>query len=431
MIEPAATSSACANGSRDVVFTFYQESWTNAVGRESYMTGPRLLATLMSEPSIRRLLVANPYRSTPIQWARRLIGQRAAPFPADVGRALVEPMRIGRRDPTSVPALERIYRTYDQVLEAAAAKLGADRPTVITTSPFVAGFSPLRWAGQVTFYAWDDWRAGFGVQQWWTAYDEAFARIRESRRAVVGVSQAVLDRIQPTGARAVVPNGVAPEEWRQPGAPPAWFTELRPPRILYVGAMIAERLDIEALSETAARFSHGSLVLVGPIHDAGILDPLRRHPNVWIQPQVGRAEIASVIHAADVCIMPHQFNRLTTAMSPIKLYEYLAGGRPVAASDLPPVRAVDPRIVCVPEGHSFADGVDEALSRGPLGEADRLAFIDANSWSRRHEQILRVAFGLPAAEQNEISEGRRMRRREDASSSTASLTANAHGVGST
>jgi teichuronic acid biosynthesis glycosyltransferase TuaH len=70
----------------------------------------------------------------------------------------------------------------------------------------------------------------------------------------------------------------------------------------------------------------------------------------------------------------------------------------VAVSDLPSVRAVDPRIVLVPEGHSFADGVDEALSQGPLTEDDRLAFIDANSWSRRHEQILRVAFGSSAAE---------------------------------
>ena len=156
--------------------------------------------------------------------------------------------------------------------------------------------------------------------------------------------------------------------------------------------MTAERLDIEALSETAARFSHGSLVLVGPIQDSKMLDPLRRHPNVSIHPQVGRAEVVSIIHAADVCIMPHRFNRLTTAMSPIKLYEYLAGGRPAAASDFPPVRAVDSRIVCVPEGQSFADGVAEALRRGPFGETDRLAFIDANSWSARHQQILRVAF---------------------------------------
>jgi teichuronic acid biosynthesis glycosyltransferase TuaH len=408
VLEKNATSSATANGQRDVVFTFYLESWANAAGPQMYMAGPRLLATLMSEPSVRRLLVANPYRSTPIQWARRLIGQQAVPFPADLSRALVEPRRIRRRDPTSVRALERVYSAYDRVLEAAAAKLGADRPAVITTSPFVAGFSPLRWADQVTFYAWDDWPSGIPVRRWWTAYEDAFARIRNSGRAVVGVSQAVLDRIQPTGARAVVPNGVAPEEWRQPSAPPAWFARLPEPRILYVGAITAERLDVEALSETAARFPHGSLVLVGPVHDPQILDPLHRHPNVWIQPPVGRAEVASVIHAADVCIMPHRFNRLTTAMSPIKLYEYLAGGRPVAASDLPPVRAVDPRIVFVPEGHSFADGVDEALSRGPLSEDDRLAFIDANSWSRRHEQILRVAFGLSEAERSGMAGGGRV-----------------------
>jgi glycosyltransferase involved in cell wall biosynthesis len=394
---PAASSSAKANDARDLVFTFYQETWADAVGYAMYMSGPRLLATLMSEPSVRRILVANSYRSTPIQWARRLSGQRPVPFPADVRRALVQPRRLRRRDPTSVRALERAYDAYDRILEGAAAKLGADRPTVITTNPFVAGFSPLRWAGRVTFYAWDDWPSGPTFRRWRPAYEEAFARIRDSGRAVVGVSQAILDRIRPTGARAVVPNGVEPEEWRHPGEPPAWFTELRSPRILYVG-VLTDRLDIEAISEIAARFSRGSLVLLGPVDDWAVVDPLRRHSNVRIQPPVGRAEVASVIHAADICVMPHRNNQLTTAMSPLKLYEYLAGGRPVAASDLPPVRAVDRRILCVPEGHSFADGVEEALNSGPLTEDERLAFIDANSWSRRHEQILRVAFGPTAAE---------------------------------
>ena len=89
---PAASSSAKANDARDVVFTFYQETWADAVGREMYMSGARLLATLMSEPSVRRLLVANPYRSTPIQWARRLSGQRPVPFPAE------RPPRAGRAE---------------------------------------------------------------------------------------------------------------------------------------------------------------------------------------------------------------------------------------------------------------------------------------------------------------------------------------------
>lgn len=392
--QPAPSFFAKANDARDVVFTFYLYSWKDAVGREKYRSAARLMATLMSERSVRRLVVANPYRSTPIQWARRLIGQRPLPFPASASRALVEPRRLRRRDPTSVGALERVYNAYDRILERAAADLGADRPAVITASPFVAGFSPLRWASRVTFFSTDDWPSGLPLRHWWPAYEEAFARIRDSGRAVVGVSQAILDRIRPTGPKAVVPNGVVPEEWRQRGEPPTWFAELPSPRILYTGPLTSERLDVEALRETAVRFPHGSLVLVGPIFDRAAVDSLRTHSNVRIHPPVGRAEVASVIHAADVCVLPHKFNRLTTAMSPLKLYEYLAAGRPVAASDLPPVRAVDPRIVFVPEGHSFADGVEEALSRGPLTEDDRLAFIDANSWSRRHEQILSVAFGL-------------------------------------
>ncbi len=356
-----------------------------------YMPGPRLLATLMSETTIRRLLVANPYRSWPIQWVQRLAGRRRTPFPSSARHALAEPMRFRRDDPTSVRALEQVYEDYDRALESAAANLGAIRPAVITTNPFVAGFSPLRWAGKVTFYAWDDYAAGLPVRRWWDAYEEAFARVHNTGRSVIGVSQAILDRIRPTGASAVVPNGVDPNEWRYPGRPPAWFSELRSPRILYVGVLATERFDVNAICETAARFPKGSIVLLGPVRDREILEILRRYENVRYQSPVGRAEVASITHAADVCILPHLSNRLTMAMSPLKLYEYLAGGRPVAASDLPPVKVADPRIVRVAQGRSFADGVTEALSRGPLTEDERLDFIEANSLARRHEQILNIA----------------------------------------
>ena len=53
-----------------------------------------------------------------------------------------------------------------------------------------------------------------------------------------------------------------------------------------------------------------------------------------------RPEIVSLIGTAEACLIPHVGNRLTEAMSPLKLYEYLAGGRPVAAVDLPPIATV-------------------------------------------------------------------------------------------
>jgi hypothetical protein len=103
--QPTAPSSLDVSRSRDVVFTFYQETWANAVGREAYMAGPRFLATLMGESCVRRLLVANPFRSAPTQWARRLTGRQPVSFPTSPDRALVEPRRVLLRDPTSVHVL--------------------------------------------------------------------------------------------------------------------------------------------------------------------------------------------------------------------------------------------------------------------------------------------------------------------------------------
>lgn len=392
LAKPGAADSASPGGGRDVVFTFYGETWTDAQGRAMYMAGDRLLLTLLDSPSVGKLVVANPYRSAPIRLARRLAGQRSASFPDDPRLMLVEPRRLRRHDPTSISSLERVYAAYDRALERAASRLGARSPVVITTSPFVAGFAPLRWAGPVTFYAWDDWAAGLPLRRWWPAYEEAYARVSRSGRGVVAVSQTIIDRIGPTGPSAVVPNGVAPKEWCSPPPPPPWFAALPSPRILYAG-VVDDRLDVAAVREVAARFSRGTVVLLGRIGDRAAVEPLAGIPNVRIEPPVGRVDVASVVHAAEVCVMPHRRMRITAAMSPLKLYEYLAGGRPVAATDLPPVRAVDPRIVTVREGESFADGVAEALARGPLADDERLAFIAANSWPRRHDDLLTLALG--------------------------------------
>jgi teichuronic acid biosynthesis glycosyltransferase TuaH len=393
--KPARADTRIERG-RDVVFTFYGETWTDAQRRAMYMAGDRLLETLLTTPAVRSLVVANPYRSAPIQWARRLAGQRRLRFPEGPDRVLIEPRRMRRGDPTSVRALERACVRYDGALERAAARVGANDPVVITTNPFVAGFAPLEWASGVTFYCWDDWMSGLPVRPWWPAYEEAYARVRESGRGLVAVSQAIVDRIMPTGPSAVVPNGVVPDEWRSPRAAPPWFAALPSPRILYVG-VIDDRLDTAAVHGIAARFSHGSVVLLGPVGDRTAVDPLRRIRNVRIEPPVGRAGVASVVRAADVCVMPHVRTRITAAMSPLKLYEYLAGGRPVAATDLPPVQTVDRRIVRVRDGESFAEGVAAALDRGPLTEDERLAFIDANSWQRRHDELLGVAFGVSSS----------------------------------
>jgi glycosyltransferase involved in cell wall biosynthesis len=89
--------------------------------------------------------------------------------------------------------------------------------------------------------------------------------------------------------------------------------------------------------------------------------------------------------------MPHKRTPLTEAMSPLKLFEYLASGRPVVATDLEPVRQVDGPIVRVAAGSDFVAGVRSALAAGPVSEAERRRAIEANSWSSRSAAVKGLA----------------------------------------
>jgi teichuronic acid biosynthesis glycosyltransferase TuaH len=78
-------------------------------------------------------------------------------------------------------------------------------------------------------------------------------------------------------------------------------------------------------------------------------------------------------------------------MSPLKVYGYLAGSRPVVATDLPPVR----RIVRMRKGESIADSIADSLDRGLLSD-ERQGFIGADPWQGRHDELLAVALGISA-----------------------------------
>ena len=104
---------------------------------------------------------------------------------------------------------------------------------------------------------------------------------------------------------------------------------------------------------------------------------------------MGRVGIVGSLMNSDVGIIPHVINPLTRAMSPLKLYEYLAAGKPVAATDLPPVAGISKRVVVATE-NDFTNAVLTALEVPPQAEDERLEFVHANSWAARQERMLHV-----------------------------------------
>ncbi len=373
------------------IYTFDDMTWAAAQRRGMCFPQDQLVLTMLREPAIERLLVCDRPRSAPVKWARDLV-ERPARFEASERARLWQPLRLRRQDPTGVAALRRAYQRYDRRLRRAAERAGLERPAVITSQPLLAGFAELEWAGPVTLYASDDLSAHRDYQPWREGLLDAYRSVSERGRRVCAVSSAIIERIEPQGPAAVVPNGVDPGLWVEPGPPPSWFAELPGPRFLYVGTL-EERLDVGALRELARAWPQGSVVLVGPLTNRPHLGPLLAEPNVVLHGPVSREAVAALAHAADACLLPHRRTPLTEAMSPLKLYEYLASGTPTVATDLEPVRRVDGPVLRVPPGGDFVAGVRLALAAGRAEEADRRRFIAANSWSARTAEVLALALG--------------------------------------
>ena len=386
-------SGAVGGAPADVVFTFSFDSWGDAVRRGMHRPPERLVMTMLDHPHVRRLLVANPYRSAPIRLARTLLGQGEPSFPATADHGLVTPLRLRRQDVTDVPALAESYLHYDRALARAAADRGLEDPVVITTNPMVAAYCPAPWARRVVFYGRDDWSELPARRPWWPAYRASYREIRANGRAVVAVSPQIVERIAPTGPSLVAPNGIDPQEWLgPPPPPPAWATAGRGPRAVYVG-MLDTRIDVEGLLHVANQHPQLQIHLVGSMGDPRYLEPLTRLPQVHVQGHVGRTEIVGLLRSADVCLIAHRRTRLTEAMSPLKLYEYLAAGAPVLTPSFGPVRGISDRVLLTEDVSGFAEALPRALALGRAPEAEREAFVVANSWRARHDEMLAFCLG--------------------------------------
>ena len=202
------------------------------------------------------------------------------------------------------------------------------------------------------------------------------------------VSDELAAQVTADGPAVVIPNGLNAEEWRQPLPAPAAFSGLVRPIVTYTGT-IDDRLDTGLVAKVADDPAVGSVALIGPCEDSVLERKLRSIPKVTLFGSMGRRDLTGALVASDACIIPHVVSPLTRAMSPLKLYEYLAAGKPVATTDMPPVTGISERVISArPE--DFVAAVRAALDQPRQDERDRQEFLRSNSWDARHERTLRV-----------------------------------------
>ncbi len=150
----------------------------------------------------------------------------------------------------------------------------------------------------------------------------------------------------------------------------------------FIGA-IKEWVDLDLLQEVAQNRPDWTLVMVGPVGANIEISGLKGLPNVLFLGHRDRQVLPQYLKGFDVCLNPFRLNRLTETVSPLKFYEYLASGKPIASVPMPEIKDFA-EVVEFGEGvEGFTAAIERALHDSPEKKARRLSRAQENSWENR------------------------------------------------
>jgi glycosyltransferase involved in cell wall biosynthesis len=175
---------------------------------------------------------------------------------------------------------------------------------------------------------------------------------------------------------AAIPDAAQPGQW--PG-----------PVFGYTGTIHSDRFDVDLVAALAAAFPRGSVVLVGPDHlKPEEKEKLAPHANVHVTGPVPYDNIPAVMSHFDVCIVPHVETKFTNSLNPLKLWEYLASGKPVVSTNVAGFSDY-PQFCSIASGSTaFVRACREALGENGAHRVQRRTEASKHGWDRRVDLLL-------------------------------------------
>jgi polysaccharide pyruvyl transferase CsaB len=220
--------------------------------------------------------------------------------------------------------------------------------------------------------------------------------LKDERVIVVATSDQLFEEVQRHRVRNCIlsTNGVDVDHWRIPrGDPPADLKPALTGRTVvgYHGAL-AKWTDYDLLRRIADDGNY-ELVLIGHEHDDGLpKSGLKEHPRVHFLGSKSYFELNAYAVWYDIAILPFRKTDLTQAVSPVKIFEYMAARKPIVSTDLRECRKYQSCLIAETHEEFMAQlkhAVDLATNETYLGILDREA--EENSWYAKTHEILRLA----------------------------------------
>jgi glycosyltransferase involved in cell wall biosynthesis len=321
--------------------------------------------------------------------ARRLERAAAGPRAVD-GLHVLSPMVI------PIHGRPRIQTLNAALLRAqvgrAARSLGLERPLLWSYVPQAEWLVETLKPATIIYHCVDDIAAQKGVQA--AAFRRAETHFAARADVVLASAPALAERMRTLNERVFYAPNVADTERfataLDDGPTDAAVAALPRPRIVFTGAVVATKLDLELLGSVARARPDWTFALIGPV---GAGDPrtdisaIEWLPNVHLLGARPYDALPEVLRGADVALVPYAINELTRSVFPMKVYEYLAAGLAVVTTPLPALAETSGVFVAADAAATTA-AIERALAEdGPEVRRARSRAVRGNSWDARLAEI--------------------------------------------
>lgn len=275
-------------------------------------------------------------------------------------------------------------------------RLGMARPILYVWHPAFIDIVERFEAPLVVYHCYDEYAAFRGANREQLEAQEA--RLLQRADLVFTVSPGLRDRrVGQNPQTFVVRNGVDADYFGTALAPETVvapdIASIPRPIVGCITRVVPEYFDAGLLLEVFRRRPGWSLVVIGPESPAHVsgaedLSELKAQPNVHFLGARPFDSLPAHLKAMDVCAIPYRLTGNTQLADPLKMYEYLAAGRPIVSVPLDFADDVQPFVRTAATADEWIAAIEEALTGDSADlRVARQTVAHDNTWDQRVEQI--------------------------------------------
>lgn len=189
-----------------------------------------------------------------------------------------------------------------------------------------------------------------------------------------------------------VPNGVDFDHYNNPDLTEKdnILANIDEPIIGYLGT-IQERVDLDIIEYLAKTHQDKKIALCGPIWpvvEEQVKDKLEKYDNIIFTNRVSYQDAPSYMQRFDVAIIPHKIDNFINSTNPMKMYEYLACGKPVVTTRGAGIDMFEDILYVTNDKRDFSDFINKALEEDSDEKIKlRKSRVKEHSWKNRVGQM--------------------------------------------